>query len=504
MARGRAALVIGERINNYTVTAGLGEGGMGAVYIAENLLIGRKVAIKVLHRKYAEDRSLVSRFINEAKAAHAIRHENIVEMLDAGTLADGRPYLVMELLSGRTLARRIEDAGRLSVAEALGYVDQVASALGAAHRRGIVHRDLKPDNVFLAEDPEEPGAVRVKVLDFGIAKLQRDLTSVSLRTNTGSLLGTPPYMSPEQCRGLSDEIDQRTDVYALGIILYEMLCGAPPFVSQGYGDLLMMHMSTPPRPPRELNDTIPPEVEAVILRALEKDRAKRFLDMAELAVALGRPAPAPSVKLPPLAAAERAASTIAPTVTDLQGSESSASGSEGARRRRSTTLSSTASQIEKRGSSVSRVLRQRWARRALIATGVAASVAVALVVALGRSGKPAAEGGGPTAAVEPRPASAPQAVAPIPAPPAPTPAVVEANPTAAAAPPGERAGSARPGPQVRRSAAGRAKAPAGASNRIAGSGPRPDERAAGGKHPDAGPAAPPGATAKPRPKIEMW
>jgi serine/threonine-protein kinase len=296
-----ARQLIGTRINNYEVKSLLGEGGMGAVFIAEHPMIDRKVAVKVLKREFAENQTLVHRFFNEARAANAIRHPNIIDVLDVGTLPDGLPYLVMPLLEGESLSTRIHRAVRLGVGEALDFAQQTASALAAAHGKGIVHRDLKPDNLFLVPDLETPGRERLKILDFGIAKLSQELSGTGARTGTGAVMGTPPYMSPEQCRGITSEIDGRTDIYALGIILYEMLCGAPPFVSPGFGDVLMMHMTKEPAPPTSINPEIPPHVERAILKALAKRREERFDNMDALRSALrdgsgaeksARPAPA--------------------------------------------------------------------------------------------------------------------------------------------------------------------------------------------------------------------
>ena len=259
---------------------------MGAVYLAEHPFMGRKAAIKVLRREFAEDRNLVDRFMNEARAANAIRHANIIDIIDVGQLPSGVPYLMMEFLEGESLANRLSAAGRLPLAEAIDIAIQTATALSAAHAKGIVHRDLKPDNLFLLPDESRQSGLRVKVLDFGIAKLRGDMNGTAAKTQSGSLMGTPPYMSPEQCRGLPDEIDERTDIYALGIILYQLLCGAPPFVSQGWGEIVLMHLTQAPEPPRARNPEIPADVEAIILRALEKDRAARFASMIQICQAL--------------------------------------------------------------------------------------------------------------------------------------------------------------------------------------------------------------------------
>ncbi len=217
---------------------------MGAVYLAEHPGIGRRVAVKVLHKNYTRDENLLGRFLNEARAANAIRHPNIIEILDSGKQADGTPFLVMELLEGESLAARIRSRGAMPIPTALEFAYQTASALGAAHKKGIVHRDLKPDNLFVVPDPHDPDRERVKVLDFGIAKLQQSPAD-SVKTRTGTLMGTPIYMSPEQCRG-TKAVDHRSDIYSLGIILYEMLLGLPPFVSEGFGELVNMHLNVQP------------------------------------------------------------------------------------------------------------------------------------------------------------------------------------------------------------------------------------------------------------------
>jgi serine/threonine protein kinase len=281
--------VIGETINNYRVTGLLGEGGMGTVYVAEHPFIGRKAAIKVLKQELCQQKHLVDRFMNEARAANAVGHPNIIDVIDVGLLPSGVPYLMMEYLDGESVARRIAREPRLSVAETVEIAAQTASALEAAHRKGIVHRDLKPDNLYLIGK----GPIRIKVLDFGIAKLREDLSSGGTRTRDGSILGTPPYMSPEQCRGIMSAVDHRTDVYAMGIILYEMLNGAPPFVSDGWGDLLIMHVTKPPPPLRPRNPAVSAELERVIMKALAKTPEERWSSMAELEVALRGLAPAP-------------------------------------------------------------------------------------------------------------------------------------------------------------------------------------------------------------------
>jgi serine/threonine protein kinase len=283
--------MIGQRLNNFEIVRLVGEGGMGAVYEAEHPVIRRKVAVKVLRRELAVDGVLVRRFINEARATNEIRHPGIIEIIDVGMFPDGVPYLIMELLEGESLARRLERLQWLSLDSALDFALQAASALYAAHSHGIVHRDLKPDNIFLVEDQRFAGRELVKILDFGIAKLRSDLSTNPVDTKLGSVIGTPAYMSPEQCRGIPDAVDHRTDIYSLGVILYEMLCGEPPFVAPGPGDLMMMHMTTAPAAPSERRPEVPPSVERVILQMLAKHRDERFDSMADFAAALGRATP---------------------------------------------------------------------------------------------------------------------------------------------------------------------------------------------------------------------
>ncbi|HEY5284271.1 MAG TPA: serine/threonine-protein kinase, partial [Polyangia bacterium] len=242
--------MIGERYGNYQALSLLGEGGMGAVYLAEHPGIGRRVAIKVLKSELGHDPQLLTRFLNEARAANAIRHPNIIEVLDSGTTERGASYLVMELLEGESLSGRIKRLSRLDERSAIEIAMQTASGLGAAHAKGIIHRDLKPDNLFVIPEESDAARERVKILDFGIAKLHL-LAGDSLKTRTGTLMGTPVYMSPEQCLG-TKEVDHRSDIYSLGIIIYEMLTGRPPFISEGFGELLSMHLHENPGALREL------------------------------------------------------------------------------------------------------------------------------------------------------------------------------------------------------------------------------------------------------------
>jgi serine/threonine protein kinase len=272
--------VIGRTINNYEVRALIAEGGQGAIYLAEHPFLKRRAAIKCLRGSLADDPNVVARFMNEARAASEIHHPNIIDVIDVGRLPDGPPYLMMELLEGESLGDRLRRQGRLPIADALAITREVADALAAAHARGIVHRDLKPDNLFLARDGSSWRNERTKVLDFGIAKLNARHTGVSPQTG-GMAEGTPAYMAPEECRADGGEVDHRADIYALGTVLYHMLCGAPPFVDQAQLEVCVMHVTQPPVPPRQHNPEIPPSVEAAILRALAKEPGDRFASMAE-------------------------------------------------------------------------------------------------------------------------------------------------------------------------------------------------------------------------------
>lgn len=279
--------MIGRIINNYRVISLLGQGGMGQVYVAQHPVIGRKTAVKILHPDLARNEVVVARFMNEARAANAIGHPNIIDIIDAGTLPeDGVPFLQMEFLEGESLATRISREHCLDVESAVDFACQTASALQAAHDKGIVHRDLKPDNLFIVKDGLLPRGERVKVLDFGIAKLRDDLRGGSMRTQSGSVMGTASYMSPEQCQGLVELIDFRSDIYSLGIILYELMTGAPPFVYQGFADLVIAHMTKLPVDPREINPAIPEHVASAILQAIQKKPEDRFASMNALRMAL--------------------------------------------------------------------------------------------------------------------------------------------------------------------------------------------------------------------------
>jgi serine/threonine protein kinase len=275
--------IIGETAGNYRILSKISDGGMGSVYRAEHVMIGRPVAIKVLLPELTANREIVNRFFIEAKATTAIKHPGIVEVFDFGYLASGQAYIVMELLEGMTLARRAKTLGTMNEGEAAALLRSVCGALAAAHDKGIVHRDLKPDNIFLVPDLES-GGDRPKLLDFGIAKLT-DLGSASAQTKTGAVMGTPTYMSPEQCRG-SGEVDHRADLYSLGCIYYQLLTGRPPFARKGAGEVIGMHLYMQPEPPSQHHPGISPDTDALVMMLLAKDPAQRPQSARDLATML--------------------------------------------------------------------------------------------------------------------------------------------------------------------------------------------------------------------------
>ena len=279
-------IAVGQTIGNYTITAKLGEGGMGVVFLAEHPVIGRKVAMKAIHPELSRNPEVVSRFVTEAKAVNQIGNEHIVDIHDFGTTPDGDFYFIMEFLQGESLADRVKREAPLEPARALDIAAQVADALAASHAHGIIHRDLKPENIFLIHKSGTNDFV--KVLDFGLAKLTLGADKVSHKTRTGSVMGTPYYMSPEQCEGRPN-IDHRADVYSLGIILYEMMTRQVPFTGEGYGEIIVKHITAPVPSPRAINPRLSPAHEALLMRALAKNRDERFQGMEDFRVAMLNP-----------------------------------------------------------------------------------------------------------------------------------------------------------------------------------------------------------------------
>jgi eukaryotic-like serine/threonine-protein kinase len=325
--------IIGRTLaGRFRVTAFIGEGAMASVYRAVQAAEPRDVALKIMHPHLVSDATFVGRFRREAKAAARIVHPNTVKIIDCGVDGD-LLYIAMELLAGQDLFETLVLERRLSEVRAATIMIQVADALVAAHDKGIVHRDLKPENIMLLRDPIDPSIEQVKVLDFGIAKiLERDAPSIdggpasmSALTGVGTVVGTPAYMSPEQCRG--EPVDTRSDVYTAGILLYQLVAGRLPFSGENAMDLAVKHVRTPPTPPEEVVPKINPKLRDLILSALAKWPAQRPQTAADLrdalqallpelcttphaAVAGAAPAPAPPAPAPPRSSQE--ATTLPP------------------------------------------------------------------------------------------------------------------------------------------------------------------------------------------------
>jgi eukaryotic-like serine/threonine-protein kinase len=313
--------MVGAVVGNYRVVREIGAGGMGRVFLAEHTLIGKRAAIKVLLPQYSANTEIVTRFFNEARASSVLKHAGIIDVYDFGRLPDGSAFIVMEFLDGESLNALLTRERRLPLALLLDLARQVANALAVAHERGIVHRDLKPDNIFLVEDTEMRAGLRAKILDFGIAKLTDDVHPGGNGTRTGALIGTPTYMSPEQCRG-AGKVDHRTDIYALGCVMFQMATGQPPFLGEGLGDILAGHMFDEPA---SLTGVLAAPYDALVGRMLAKLPQDRVQTMREVATHLGqapraeRPAPvAPSSgKLPAETTAHHPSATVFKPTTTL-------------------------------------------------------------------------------------------------------------------------------------------------------------------------------------------
>src|SRR5215212_2817285 len=262
--------------DRYAILETLGGGGMAEVFLARDEVLGRRVALKVLRGQYAGDEEFVERFRREAKSAAALNHPNIVQVYDQGRANDGTYYMAMEYVPGGTLKERIVREGRLDPREAAGIASRVAEALDVAHYRGIVHRDIKPQNILIGESGE------VKVADFGIA---RAATSKTV-TESSLILGTAAYMSPEQVRG--ERVGPASDLYSLGVVLYEMLTGELPYTGEHPLATAMKHLDEPPRHPKEANPAVPEELDALTATLLAKDPENRYASAAELSEDLGR------------------------------------------------------------------------------------------------------------------------------------------------------------------------------------------------------------------------
>jgi serine/threonine-protein kinase len=386
--------LIGTMLGSYRILGELSRGGMGEVYRAEHAVLERIVAVKLLHPELTANDELVTRFINEARAASAIRHPGIVEVLDFGHADDGRAYCVMEMLQGETLAQRIAQRGRLSEQEAAQITRGIAAALSAAHAKGIVHRDLKPDNVFLIPDPDL--GERPKVLDFGIAKLGERAPGDIKYTQTGALIGTPLYMAPEQARAAS-HIDHRADLYSLGCMLYEMLVGEPPFVATGAGEIIALQMFGSAQRPSERVPGLSPALDHIVVRLLEKEPQDRFQNAAELADALGVELGEVTARMPAATGPAKPALYIP---THLDGPPTHLLGAP----------------------------RSRGMTAALVVLGVVAAAAIAFVVLRKDGPKATAPAAAPVVDVQRAPAPAPTEPVAQPAPPVAQPAPVPPTP----------------------------------------------------------------------------
>jgi len=267
----------------YRVLDTIGQGGMGSVYRVEHIEIGKQCAIKVLHSVYGQDDQQRRRFLREARAASTIAHENVVDVTDFGPSPNGSVFLAMELLVGEELSTLLGREGALPWARVKPMVLQICEALGAAHDKGIFHRDVKPENCFRVKRGANHDFI--KVLDFGIAKIMNAEVSADLSlSQTGAVFGTPQYMSPEQAMG--NPVDHRTDIYAMGVVIYEMLAGKVPFDGPSHLEILTRQTTELPEPPRDVVPQIPEAVDAIVLRALQKRPDARFQSIGELAAAL--------------------------------------------------------------------------------------------------------------------------------------------------------------------------------------------------------------------------
>jgi len=273
---------VGQTVGNYQVTAQLGEGGMGKVFLAEHPVIRSKVALKAIHPQFASNAEVVSRFVNEARVVNQIGHDHIVNITDFGNTPEGDFYFIMEYLQGAMLSDLIGREPFLPL-RAANIAAQIADALAASHERGVIHRDLKPENILLITREATPDFV--KVFDFGLAKLTHPDYQTGHHTGAGIVMGTPYYMSPEQCEARA-EVDHRADIYALGVILFEMLTGRVPFQGSGYGDVMVKHINLPPPTARSLVPDLPLEIDAIVNRALAKNPGDRFQTMTDFRLAL--------------------------------------------------------------------------------------------------------------------------------------------------------------------------------------------------------------------------
>jgi serine/threonine protein kinase len=293
----------------YRITGLIGEGGMGAVYEAVQLRLNKRVAVKLMARDLAANREALARFHREAEITSRLGHPHLVSVVDFGQAESGEPYLVMEYLEGEDLDHRLRRVARMPIETVAHVVKQVASALSAAHGQGVVHRDLKPGNIFLVQIPGEPDFV--KVLDFGISKMKAARTQL---TNASAVMGTPNYMSPEQATGMVEEVDHRTDQWALACIAWEMLLGRGPFVADEVAAILYQIINLDPHPLAPRVPGLPPAVETVLRRALSKQPAGRFSSMREFSRAFEAAAFSPPADVTPAPALVSSVTPVGATI----------------------------------------------------------------------------------------------------------------------------------------------------------------------------------------------
>ena len=416
--------------DRYRILRKLGEGGMGSVYLAEHVVIEKKFALKVLAPELARRADLVARFLQEARSASRIGHENVIDISDFGQSPDGLVYIAMEFLDGKDLGEIVRKDGALSWRDAREIVLQICRALRAAHDKSIVHRDMKPENIFLIQREGQPHFV--KILDFGIAKVMGLDPNGPRLTRTGMIFGTPEYMAPEQAEG--KDTDHRADIYAVGCIMYHLITGQTPFVAESFMTMLTKHLMEDPVPPsvRRPDLVITPEMDALVLKALEKDRDKRWQSMAELleAVAVCPGPPSDAVpKAPGGQTVEMGGAHAAAALRVLR-----AKGQETERISRRAVDSALASSAEM----AAEVGIRKGKKILLVIAGVAVGVGVAIWLAMSRGQPPAPPA--PTAVTVPTPAPV---AAPTPAPvPVPAP-----EPAAAPTPVAEEAPAPEPTPR---------------------------------------------------------
>ena len=397
--------MIGQEVGSYIVVEEIGRGAMGTVYRARHRYMDREAALKVLSPELSANSSGVQRFLNEARAASKVRHPGVVQILDSAMLPGGQPYIVMELLEGETLAGYLSRGGAVATVTAARKVGAaIAAALGAAHARGIIHRDLKPENIFLAWDRER-NELAIKVLDFGVAKLMHEsnrLPGATLATMPGSILGTPTYMSPEQCRGLVN-IDPRSDLYSLGCVLFEMLVGRPPFVRRTTSEMMVAHIAEDPPALSSLGCTVTDDLDDLVGRLLSKSPERRPSSAADVCLALDAPAGRDTRSLAAVLYEQREAPHLRGS-SEIPGTTPPAAGrtlllppSAGGtvllvqERHRSTTLSQTTGEVSEAPARAPAGRKRKGLIVGLTAAASAATLAIAATAWRGRPVEPEAE-----------------------------------------------------------------------------------------------------------------